>query len=160
MTFVIVCFAPKGFSGYISGKGCSMGEVRTEITLVNIEDTMKARNGLIPESGVRRLTVNAVVDTGAWTLVINEKTREKLGLLVEEAGETTVAGGGTIPCQVTEPVRVYWKDRNAPCKAVVLPDEEEVLLGALPMEGMDLTVNPLRNEVAGAHGDTVRIVVK
>jgi hypothetical protein len=34
------------------------------------------------------------------------------------------------------------------------------LLGALPLEGMDLTVNPKRNEVVGAHGEEVRIVVK
>jgi hypothetical protein len=70
-----------------------MGEVRTEVTLVNIGDTVKARDGLIPKSEVRQLTVNAVVDTGAWTLVINEKTREKLGLRVEEPNETTLAGG-------------------------------------------------------------------
>jgi hypothetical protein len=55
---------------------------------------------------------------------------------------------------------VQWKDRDTECKAVVLPGEEDVLLGALPLEGMDLTVNPLRNEVTGAHGDTIRIVVK
>ncbi|MDR1302466.1 MAG: hypothetical protein LBK43_08370 [Treponema sp.] len=50
--------------------------------------------------------------------------------------------------------------RETPCQAVVIPGEDEVLLGALPLEGMDLTVNPLRNEVTGAHGDTIRIVVK
>jgi predicted aspartyl protease len=61
-----------------------MGEVHTEITLVNIEDTMKARNGLIPESEIRQLTVNALIDTGAWTLVINEETRQKLGLNVKK----------------------------------------------------------------------------
>jgi clan AA aspartic protease len=109
---------------------------------------------------VRRLTVNAVVDTGAWTLVINEETREKLGLRVKRTTATGVAGGGTVPSGVTEPVMVCWKDRETPCQAVVLPDEEDVLLGALPLEGMDLTVNPLRNEVTGAHGDTIRIVVK
>jgi clan AA aspartic protease len=137
-----------------------MGEVRTEITLVNIRDTVKAEEGIIPKSAARRLTVNAVVDTGAWTLVINEETREKLGLRVEEAAETTVAGGGKVSGGVTEPVRVYWKNRRTTCEAVVLPGEEDVLLGALPLEGMDLTVNPLRNEVTGAHGDKMRIVIK
>jgi predicted aspartyl protease len=42
---------------------------------------------------VRRLVVNVVVDTGAWTLVMGEKTREKLGLRTEEPDETTLAGG-------------------------------------------------------------------
>jgi clan AA aspartic protease len=137
-----------------------MGEVRTKITLVNIRDAGKAEDGLIPQSEIRQLTVNAVVDTGAWTLVINEKTREKLGLRVKRTGEATVAGGSRIPSQITEPLMVCWKDRETPSQAVVLPDEEEVLLGALPLEGMDLTINPLRNEVTGAHGDTIRIVIK
>ena len=143
-----------------------MGEVRTEVTLVNIGDAIKARDGIIPESEVRRLMVNAVVDTGAWTrqqglaLVINEATREKLGLRVEETGETTVAGGGKVSSQVTETVMVRWKNRRAPCEAVVLPGETDVLLGALPLEIMDLMVHPKTQEVIGAHGDTVRSVVK
>ena len=137
-----------------------MGEVRTEVTLVNLRDAGKAADGIIPESEVRRLMVNAVVDTGAWTLVINEATREKLGLRVKRTTATSVAGGGTVASGVTEPVMVCWKDRETPCQAVVLPNENEVLLGALPLEGMDLTVNPLRNEVTGAHGDTIRSVVK
>jgi hypothetical protein len=73
---------------------------------------------------------------------------------------TGVAGGRTVPSGITEYVEVRWKDRETSCQAVVLPGEDEVLLGALPLEGMDLTVNPLRNEVTGAHGDTIRIVVK
>jgi clan AA aspartic protease len=137
-----------------------MGEVRTEITLVNIGDAIKARDGIIPKSEVRHLTVNAVVDTGAWTLVINEETREKLRLRVEEAAETGVAGGGTAPGGITEYVEVCWKDRKTACEALVLPGEEDVFLGAYPLEGMDLMVNPKKQEVVGAHGDRVRYVVK
>jgi clan AA aspartic protease len=137
-----------------------MGEVRTEITLVNAGDQELANRGFMPPEQVRRLTVNAVVDTGAWTLVINEDTREKLGLRVKRINETTVAGGGKIPSRMTEPVMVQWKDRETPCEAVVLPCEEDVLLGAYPLEGMDLTVNPKRQEVVGAHGDKMRSVVK
>ncbi|MDR1469696.1 MAG: retroviral-like aspartic protease family protein [Spirochaetaceae bacterium] len=137
-----------------------MGEVRTEITLVNIVDQGSADRGYIPQEQVRRITVNAVVDTGATTLVINEKTRETLGLTLEETGEAALAGGVKIPSGVTETVMVHWEDRKTPCQAVLLPDEEEVLLGALPLEGLDLMVHPLRQEVIGAHGDKVRIVVK
>jgi clan AA aspartic protease len=137
-----------------------MGEVRTEVTLVNLREAGKAQDGVIPESAVRQLTVNAVVDTGAWTLVINEKTCEKLGLRIEETSETTVAGGGTVPSRITEPVRVYWKNRRTTCEAVVLPGEEDVLLGAYPLEGMDLMVHPKTQEVVGAHGDKIRNVVK
>ena len=137
-----------------------MSIVHTEITLVNLRDKAKASDDLIPEAEIRQVTVNALVDTGAWTLVINEKVREKLGLRVEEATEATLAGGGKAACGKTEAVEVRWQDRKTTCDAVVLPGEDEILLGALPLEGMDLTVNPLRQEVVGAHGDTVRIVIK
>jgi clan AA aspartic protease len=106
------------------------------------------------------LTVNALVDTGAWTLVINEETRQKLGLNVKETREATLADGIKAPCQTTEFVVVRWKNREAACEAVVLPGETEILLGAYPLEGMDLIVHPQRQEVTGAHGDTMRIVVK
>jgi hypothetical protein len=43
---------------------------------------------------------------------------------------------------------------------VVLPGEKEILLGAYPLEGMDLMIHPQRQEVVGAHGDTARNVVK
>ena len=137
-----------------------MGEVRTEITLVNLRDAGKAVDGIIPESEVRRLTVDAVVDTGAWTLIINEAIREKLGLRVKKTNEATVAGGGKVPSGITEYVEIRWKDRETACEAVVLPGEEDVLMGAYPLEGLDLTVNPKRQEVGGAHGDTVRNVIK
>jgi clan AA aspartic protease len=137
-----------------------MGEVRTEVTLINIREQSVADEGYIPQERVRRLTVNAVVDTGAWTLVINEETREKLGLRLEGAAEATVAGGRKLTGGVTEPVRIYWKDRKTTCEALVLPGEKDVLLGALPLEGMDLAVHPSEHRVIGAHGDKMCVVVK
>jgi clan AA aspartic protease len=137
-----------------------MGAVRAEITLVNIGDQNVADRGYMPQDQVRRLTVNAVVDTGAWTLVINEKNREKLGLRVEESNETTLAGGIKVSSGITEYVEIRWKDRKTACEAIVLPGEEEILLGAYPLEGMDLMVHPKKQEVVGAHGDKRSSVVK
>ncbi|MDR1232244.1 MAG: retroviral-like aspartic protease family protein [Spirochaetaceae bacterium] len=137
-----------------------MGEVRTKVKLLNLRDQNVADMGFMPQDQVRWLMVDAVVDTGAWTLVINEKTREKLGLRIEETSETTLAGGVKISSGMTEPVRIYWENRRTTCEAVVLPGEEDVLLGALPLESMDLMVHPKKQEVVGAHGDTVRNVVK
>jgi len=36
---------------------------------------------------------------------------------------------------------------------------ETVLLGAIPLEGMDLMINPKTQELAGDHGDTVEYMV-
>jgi clan AA aspartic protease len=130
-----------------------MGEVHTEITLVNIGDKEVAGRGYIPQEQVRHLTVNAVVDTGAWTLVINEETREKLGLRITRTDPGTLADGTKGEYAMAGPLEITWKDRVAVCEAIVLPNAEETLLGAIPLEALDLMVHPRMEEVVGAHGD-------
>jgi clan AA aspartic protease len=130
-----------------------MGEVYTEIRLVNLADTLRAEDGLIPKSGVRQCTVNAMVDSGAWTLVINEETRAKLGLPITGTDPGTLADGTEGSYPVAGPVQVIWKDRRTVCEAVVLPHAREILLGAIPLEALDLMIHPRKEEVVGAHGD-------
>jgi clan AA aspartic protease len=132
-----------------------MYEVLTEITLKNGGDVVNAKRGLIKTTEVRQETVQAVVDTGAWTLVINEEIRIKLGL--ESLGTDTVnlADGASSPCTVVGPLEVWWKDRRATCDALVLPHANEILLGAIPLEGMDIVVDPRAGEVVGRHGDQI-----
>ena len=131
-----------------------MCAIFAEITLKNGSDLVLAQNGHITDQNIRSLSVNAVVDTGAITLVINEDIRQKLGLAIEGTRTASLAGGGKIDCKVTEPVRIYWKDRDAACQAVVLP-EGEVLLGVIPLEFMDLIVDPVAEQLVGAHGDRI-----
>ncbi|MDR3276844.1 MAG: hypothetical protein LBT11_06525 [Treponema sp.] len=130
-----------------------MGLVYTELTLKNAGDTINARRGLIKEPEVRQVTVTAMVDTRAWPLVINEATRQKLGLEIEGEEPSTLADGAEAAYPMTEPVRVYWKNRGTVCQAIVLPQADDILLGALPMEAMDLAINPKTETVVGAHGE-------
>jgi hypothetical protein len=44
--------------------------------------------------------------------------------------------------------------------ALLLPGAEEVLLGAIPLEDMDLVVDPAVRELKGAHGDEVVCLIK
>ncbi|MDR3276957.1 MAG: retropepsin-like domain-containing protein [Treponema sp.] len=78
--------------------------------------------------------MSALVDTGAWTLVINEETRAKLGLEVLRTSTSEVANGVVETGFVTEGVNIYWKDRQTVCNAFVLPHKTEALFGALPLE--------------------------
>jgi clan AA aspartic protease len=130
-----------------------MGIVYAEITLKNAGDVANARRGIIKEPELRQMTVNAMVDTGAWTLVFNEDTRLKLGLEIEGKEPSTLADGVESVYPMTEPVRVHWKNRATVCQAIVLPQADDILLGALPMEAMDLTINPKTETVVGAHGE-------
>jgi clan AA aspartic protease len=120
-----------------------MGEVHAEITLRNGGDIVLARSGHIQKQNIRSITVTAVVDTGSMTLVMGEDMREKLGLVITETDSVILAGGDKAPCGITEPVEICWEDRTASIRAVVMPGEEEVLLGVIPLEEMNLIVDPV-----------------
>ena len=129
-----------------------MGNVYAEITVKNAADITLARAGQIAEQDVHVVTLTAIVDTGATTLVINEDIFKQLGLSVMETRNINVAGGGKVPCKVTDPVQIQWKNRFAAVSAVVMP-EGKPLLGVIPLEFMDLIVDPVRRELVGANGD-------
>ena len=44
-------------------------------------------------------------------------------------------------------------NRGTTVHAMIIPGAKKVLFGALPMEAMDLMVNPVTQEVVGVHGD-------
>jgi hypothetical protein len=114
-----------------------------EITLENPLDVLKAQEGYIKESDVHRVTVNALVDTGAWTLVIGEDMEKQLGLKFLRKHVSEVSGGEKKEGYLAfPPVSIYWHDRISAVYPFVLPGEPEVILGALPMEIMDVWLNP------------------
>ena len=137
-----------------------MGLVHTEITLKNVKDMLRAEDRLISEDNIRQVTVTALVDTGAWTLVINEAIRERLGLIATRTAPGTLADGTRGMYKLAGPLEVRWKNRCTNCDALVIPDAEDVLLGAIPLEAMDLTVSPRTEEVVGVHGDELMYSVK
>ncbi|GHV78850.1 hypothetical protein AGMMS49944_06410 [Spirochaetia bacterium] len=130
-----------------------MGETYTEITLKNAIDVGSVKRKLMKKADVQQLTVRIMADTGSSDLVINEKMRKQLGLRIKYTDEITLADNRKVLCHYTEAVDVHWKDREMSCMAAVMPNDGEPLLGLIPMEGLDVTVNPKRQEVVGAHGD-------
>jgi len=137
-----------------------MGLVHAEIILKNAGDVINVRRGYIKEDEIRQTTVTAMVDTGAATLVINEAIRLQLGLALEDTYEAELADGSAQTYGLTESVQIQWKNRKAACQAVVVPNSNDVLLGAIPLEAMDLIINPSKQELIGAHGDKVVYMLK
>lgn len=130
-----------------------MGEVYTDITIENAVDVIFTEYNINPEQGIRRMDINVLVDTGASTLFINETMREHLGLKI--TGEKMVRLANDVQAKVlsTEPVIIHWKDRESVCRPWFFSGNCEALLGAIPLEDMDLIVDPNRGEVIGAHGN-------
>ena len=132
-----------------------MGNVYAEITLRNVGDLMMARNGYLEKNNIRETVVKAMVDTGAWTLVIGDEIREKLGLELRGEDWVTLANGETETAKITDPVEVQWKNRTMTCQPILIPRADEVLLGAIPLEDMDLIVDPRKEELTGRHGESI-----
>jgi predicted aspartyl protease len=129
-----------------------MSTFKEEITLINARDIGNAREGFILESNIRKVTIDAMPDTGAWTLVINEDIRQKLGLIVEGSIASTLADGSMTVYNQTEAVKIRWKNRSTIQQALVVPEADDIFLGALPLEAMDLMVDPVYERLTGVHG--------
>jgi clan AA aspartic protease len=130
-----------------------MGHVNTQITLKNLDDTKQAKKGNLPEHKIRQATVDVMVDTGATMLVINGELFRQLGLDVLEERETTFANHAKEMCKVTEAVEIHWENRSVVMSALVVEDAPEILLGVLPLEGMDLIPDTVNHRLVGVHGD-------
>jgi hypothetical protein len=76
-----------------------------------------------------------------------------LGLEVHEEEEITFANDTKEICKLTEPVGIYCNNRNIVMPALVVENASEILLGVLPLEGMDLMVDTVNHKLTGAHGD-------
>lgn len=137
-----------------------MGIVRTDITLKNVRDIIKAEEGFMDAQEIRQTTVEAMVDTGSGTLVINEALRCQLGLEIKGERRATFGNDTREMVKIAGPVEVHWKNRSMTCQPLVVSSEGEVLLGAIPLEDMDLIVDPVRQILTGAHGDEIVTMVK
>lgn len=122
--------------------------IYAEIELINGEDVLNARRHLIGEEEIRRTRVTMLVDSGSYMMAINENIQEYLGLpIVEERRSIELANGKVVALDVVGPIKVRFANRMALCSAFVLPGDSEPLLGAIPMEEMDVLIHPKRQEL-------------
>jgi clan AA aspartic protease len=90
--------------------------------------------------------VNALADTGALHLCIPEHVAIQLQLDELEKREITIADGSVRLVPYMGPIIISFANRQCFSGAMVLGNE--ALLGAIPMEDMDLVVMPGTQQVA------------
>ena len=91
------------------------------------------------------IEVDALADSGALFLCIPEHIANQLQLKETSKKEVTTADGKRCLCPYVGPIHVRFGNRECYVGAVVLGDE--VLLGAVPMEDLDLVVIPSERRV-------------
>jgi clan AA aspartic protease len=118
-----------------------MGKVMTKVRLTNFADIENARRGHLPAKSVRTLEIDALVDTGATTLVLPRDVSERLGLSFEGTRVVRYANGATAEVPWVT-VRVEILGRETTCDALVHEAGATALIGQIPLEALDLVVDP------------------
>jgi hypothetical protein len=93
-------------------------------------------------------------------MVITETTRLKLGLELGRTAPGTLADGTKSEYKFSGPIEIWWKDRSYICQALVVPNADENLLGAIPLEALDLMINLRTEELVGVHGDATSMLAQ
>lgn len=119
-----------------------MGLVYAEIELVRTADLVLFEESIIKEGQIKKMTVTALVDSGAYMLAINETVKAQLDLRFIDEQIAELADGSKVKLEIVGPVEVRFGNRSTTCRAVVLPGDAEILLGAIPMEDMDVIIHP------------------
>ena len=93
------------------------------------------------------IIANALVDTGATFMCVTEEMALQLGFdIAEVAGHVvTLADGRQVKVPRIAPIEIIFGNRSYVTEALVLGDEP--LMGVLPLEAMDLMVDPLRQQL-------------
>ena len=118
-----------------------MGVFRQEFTIINADDKALAKRNVIKQSEIRQLQVSFLVDTGAYMLCINEEIQHQLGLEITDRQEGLLANGERQLFNIAG-VEVKIFNRRTITEAIVLPGNAEPLFGSIPLEALDLIVDP------------------
>lgn len=124
-----------------------MGLVYADIELVSGDDLVLSRRGYLPEDQVKRLYSRSLVDSGASMLAIPEFVKKQLDLRPVREIEAELVDGSSSTFEVVGPVEVRFENRRTLVEALVVPNSARVLLGAIPMEGMDVLIDPKREQL-------------
>ncbi len=131
-----------------------MGRVVVEVTIENLEDLWTLRRGALTADQARRVVVtDALVDRGATLLSLPTRVIQALGLqAVAKKRITSSAGIGE--ATLYDAVRLTVQGRSCSMDVIEVPDTVPVLIGQIPLEHLDFTIDMRSQTLVGnpAHG--------
>jgi clan AA aspartic protease len=122
-------------------------QVKVEILVYNFIDEELSKLGIKRADEIRRLKVPVIVDSGATTLTLPEDKVEQLGLRLIRKVKTRYADGRITEKWIASAARVELLGRSATTDVIVEKKDTKPLLGHVPMELMDLTIDPKLGKV-------------
>ena len=127
----------------------TMGKVLVTAKIENLADLFKAEQGLLPDDQVRRIEIqDAVIDTGATTLLLPKRMIAALGLKPLRTRHSRGLGGEFI-LSVYGTVRLTIQGRDCPLDVGAIGDEYPVLVGQIPLDALDWVVDTKGRRLIG-----------
>ena len=124
-----------------------MGRVMQVIKLANSVDEELVARGELDPSEVRAVVIEALVDTGATMLVLPADVVEKLGVRILGHRNVRYADGRTKPVPWVGGVKITILGRETIVTALVEATGTTPLIGQIPLEELDLLVDPKSREL-------------
>lgn len=115
-----------------------MGETHAQVTVTNL--FTKAR-----------VHIHTLVDTGCALLTVTNEVAKALGFDPSEFSlrRVILADGRSVQIPTIGPIEIQIEDRVCKTEAYVMGDQ--CLLGFIPLEALDLMVDPARQSLVGRH---------
>lgn len=124
-----------------------MARFSVDFEVANGDDLALARRGALPPDQVRRVKLKGVIDTGAARLVLPKWVVDQLDLPDAGTSRVRYADQRTTARRIVQQAQVYLMGRSDSFKAIVEPDRDDALIGALVLETFDLLVDPFQERL-------------
>jgi clan AA aspartic protease len=124
-----------------------MGKVMTRIKVSNATDLELVGRGLMAAGDVRSIEIEALVDTGATMLALPEDVAAKLAAPSLGKRKARDARGIVIELEWIGNLRLEILGREMTTDALILPAGATALIGQIPLEALDLLVDPKSREL-------------
>lgn len=123
-----------------------MGEIRITCDVSNSKNGQASsrRSG---KSGMKHMTIDALVDTGAVEVLLPAGMVRLLELDVFDKSPVTLADDRTVTMPVAGPLWITAFGRRMVTDCLVGPDSCEPLIGQIVMERLDLVLDPKRRTI-------------
>ncbi len=131
-----------------------MGRIVVEVMIENLEDLWAVRRGNLTAEQVRRVVVpDALVDTGATLLSLPTHVIRELGLQAVTTKRVS-SSAGVGEATLYDTVRLTVLARSCGMDVIEVPDTVPVLIGQIPLEHLDFTIDMRGRRLVGnpAHG--------
>jgi predicted aspartyl protease len=116
-----------------------MGRFSVEFEIANNRDLNSAADGHLDSAKVRRKKIKGVVDSGATRLILPRAVAKELGFPIkQDKVKVRYADGRRGLRTEVEEVHLYLLGRDGVFKAVVEPNRDTALIGAIVLEDLDL----------------------